>query len=439
MCAIAAKGQPQTVPVVLCISEDTVFLNTVRLNLGQAGFVVVTSRTPEEALDLTVSQGIDVVICDYALSRLDGISLFERLKGECTGSTPPTLIVNDAYAAPLLARCIAAGTAGLHVKTDPPETLVERAVSMVADVTKRMYLEKTASRRSVQGGTDPLTRVASKDHFSRRFSAESGASYRDGSHISVVVLSVDRYARIGEQHGRQTAEGLLAQAARLVEGELRSRDCVGRYSDHAFGIVLPETPLDAATSVASRLRRTFAAVELGDLDHPITITVSAGVASRPAGVRASPDEMITQALKSCAAAEFMGGDRVVADSALTGKPIALLMGPDTDADTEAMAGSLAQRGLEVRRTATLDEARRVMTDVPAALVCAIHTARSGDAAELLVWSRGKFPSARRVLVSSDTDPSLMLRMVNDAAIDYLILRPWPEVRIDALVNDLIYT
>jgi hypothetical protein len=156
-------------------------------------------------------------------------------------------------------------------------------------------------------------------------------------------------------------------------------------------------------------------------------------------VRASPDEVIAQALKNCAAAEFMGGDRVVADSALTGKPIALLMGPSDENDTAAMAASLALRGLEVRQTGSLDEARRVMTDVPAALVCAILSERNGDAAELLVWARGKFPSARRVLVTSSTDPALMLCMVNDAAIDYLILLPWPEGRIDALVNDLIYS
>jgi diguanylate cyclase (GGDEF)-like protein len=439
MCAIAAKGQVQVVPVVLCISEDKAFLNTARMSLGQAGFVVVTSRHPQEVLDLTSSQDIDAIICDYGLSQLDGISLLERLRKENSDATPPTLIVNDTYAAPLLARCVAAGAAGLHAKSEPPEALVEQAISMIRDTEKRLYVEKAASRRAVQGGTDPLTRVASRDHFARRLSAESIAAYRDGNHISVVLLSVDRYARVEERHGTQRAEGLLAQIARLVEGELRSRDCVGRYSDHVFGVVLPETPLDAASAVASRLRRNIASLELGDLDHPIAITVSSGVASRPVGVRAAPDELLEQAVKNCTAAEFMGGDRVVADSALTGKPIALLMGPEHVADTAAMAECLARRGLEVRWAATFEEARSVMTDVPAAMVSAIHSPTSDDAADLLVWARGKFPSARRVLVSSETDPSLMLRMVNDAAIDYLILRPWPEARIDALVNDLIYS
>jgi diguanylate cyclase (GGDEF)-like protein len=426
------------VPVVLCVSEDKSFVNTARAALGQAGFVVLTSRTPEEALDLEASQEIDAIICDYALSQLDGISLFARLEAERGGTTPPTLIVHDAYAAPLLARCVAAGAAGLHVKGEPPETLVERAVSMVRDVAKRRYLEKTASRRAVQGGTDPLTRVASRDHFSRRLSAESIASYRDGNHISVVALCVDRYAHIEERHGTPLAEGLLAQAARLIEGELRSRDLVGRYSDHEFGIVLPETPLGAAAAVASRLRRTVAAVEFGDLDHPIAITASVGVASRPVGVRASPDELIEQALKNCAAALSMGGDRVVADSTLTGKPIALLMGPAHDADTERLAVSLAKRGLEVRRAKTGEEARLVMTEVPAAMVSAIHSAGSDDAAQLLIWTRDKFPSTRRVLVSSVTEPALMLRAINEAAIHYLILKPWPEARIDELVSDLIY-
>jgi diguanylate cyclase (GGDEF)-like protein len=438
MTAIAARGHVDAVPIVLCISEDKAFINTARVSLGQAGFVVVTSRNSSDALDLTASQEIDAIICDYGLSQVDGISLFERLRKERAGATPPTLIVNETYAAPLLARCIAAGAVGLHAKGESPEMLVERAISMIADDAKRKHVESSALRRAVQGGTDPLTHIASRTHFTRRLSAESAASYRDGNHLSVVVLSVDRYANTAERHGAQLAESLLAQTARLIEGDLRSRDCVGRYSDHAFGLVLPETPLAAATAVASRLRRAIAGVELGDLDHPIAVTMSAGVASRPVGVRATPEELMEQALKNCAAAAHMGGDRVVADSALTGKPIALLMGPPGDEDTSALAARLSRRGLEVRSAATAEEARRVMTDVPAALLCAVHSPLNGDAAELLVWARTKFPSTRRVLVSSGTEPALMLRMVNEAAIDYLVLHPCPEERIDALVNELIY-
>jgi diguanylate cyclase (GGDEF)-like protein len=433
------KKPNASTPVVLCVSEDTAFLNTVRVNLGQAGFVVVTSRNPQEALDLSVSQEMDAFICDYAMSQLDGISLFERLKSARADRTPPTLIVNDKYAAPLLARCVTAGAAGLHAKVEPPETLVERVISMVADVEKRRHLETTASRRAVQGGTDPLTRIASKEHFARRLSAESIASYRDANHLSVAVLSVDRYDRIQERHGVQRAENMLSQAARLIEGELRSRDCVGRYSDHAFGIVLPETPLEAASSVASRLRRTLAALELGDLDHPIAITVSAGVASRPAGVRLSPDELMTQALKNCAASQSMGGDRVVADSAITGKPIALVLCPgECDASARLTKG-LEDRGLEVRKAASLDEARRIMTDIPAALVAAIRAKGGEDAGDLLIWARGRFPSARRVLVTPTTDPELVVRAVNEAAIDYILLAPWPEDRISKLVDTLIYS
>jgi diguanylate cyclase (GGDEF)-like protein len=433
-------GKPNsTIPIVLCVSEDTSFLNTVRVNLGQAGFVVVISRNPQEALELSASQEMDAFICDYAMSQMDGITLFERLRESRGDRTPPTLIVNDKYAAPLLARCVTAGAAGLHAKSEPPETLVERVISMVADVEKRRHLESTSSRRAVQGGTDPLTRIASKEHFARRLSAESIASYRDANNISVAVLTVDRYDRIQERHGVQIAENLLSQAARLIEGELRSRDCVGRYSEHAFGVVLPETPLEAASSVASRLRRTLAATELGDLDHPIAITVSAGVAARPAGVRLSPDELMTQALKNSAAAQSMGGDRVIADSATTGKPIALVLCMKECDTASSLAKGLEDRGLEVRRAASLDEAQQIMTDIPAALVAAVHSSNGEDTAALLVWARGRFRSAHRVLVAATMDPVLISRAVNEAAIDYLLIPPWQADRISALVDTLIYS
>jgi two-component system cell cycle response regulator len=423
-------------PVVLCVSEDQSFLNAMRLGLGQAGFVAVATASSAEAFELAGHSDLDALVCDYQLSQTDGVALFERIQAALGDRTPPTLITDERYAAPLLARCLTAGTSGLYAKSEPIESLVERVTSMIRDDIKRARVERAASTRVVQGGVDLLTRIASKEHFVRRLSAESSASYRDGNDMSLLIFEVDRYERIDERHGRPMAEKLLAQVARLVEGELRSRDCVGRLDDHTFGVILPESGPPAAAAVGRRLRATIAASELGDLDRPLAVTISLGAASRRAGMRASPEELIELAQSNCTAATQMGGDRFVADSMLTGRPLAVVVGAAA-AETDELVAELERANVEVRLVPDADLAMGILESLPAALIVALHPLPPGDR-DILVWSRDRQPASRRVLVTREASPDLLAYAVNRAAVHHVLRSPWKGSDVAEMVDRLIF-
>jgi len=429
-------GVQDDLPVVLCVSEDKAFLNTARVSLGHAGFVAVATNSTTEALELVGETRFDAVICDYDTSLIDGIAFYEQLGNRLDTEPPPTLIACDHYAPPLLARCLQAGTVGLHAKSEPSETLIERVISIIRDDAKRLLVEHSAARRVVRGGVDPLTRIASKEHLIRRLSAESVASYREGNDLALLVFEIDRYERIDDRFGRQKAENLLAQVALLVEGELRSRDCVGRFDDHSFGVVLPESGVDAAAAVGRRLRATIAASELGDLDHPIAVTISVGAACRRSGMRASPEEMISLAEKSCRAAVQMGGDRLVADALLTGMPLALVVAQASVA-ADRLVAELERCNVEARLAEDAEQAIGILETLPAALIMAVHPQQT-TGKDILVWARDRQPGARRVLVAPEASGDLLAYAVNRAAIHYFLSVPWQPGSIDEMVDRLLF-
>ena len=429
-------GSHDELPVILCVSEDKGFLNTTRTGLGYAGFVAVATSSATEAIELVGETAIDAVICDYELSQMDGIAFYEQVSALRSDETPPTLIVGQSYSAPLLARCLQAGTAGLHSKTEPVETLIERVISIIRDDAKRARVEESAARRVAPGGVDPLTRVGGKEHFTRRLSAESVASYREGNDLSLLMFEIDRYERIVDRSGRQKAESLLAQVALLVEGELRSRDCVARFADHTFGVILPESGADAAAAVGRRLRATIAASEFGDLDHPIAVTISVGAACRKSGMRASPDEMTSLAAKNCTAATQMGGDRLVADALLTGMPLALVVAEPSDTAT-ALVSELERCNVEARLVADSEQAMGTLVTLPAAMIVAIHP-QPGSGKDVLVWARDRQPAARRVLVSATCGEELLGYAVNRAGVHYFLPVPWSAGGVDEMVDRLLF-
>ncbi|MBN2342668.1 MAG: diguanylate cyclase [Deltaproteobacteria bacterium] len=436
--AFKKTSDVQRMPTALVISEDKSFLNSVRVNLGKNGFIAIITSNPNEALVLSEDNKLDVIICDYELSQIDGISLFEKIqenKGE--DQTPPTLITTDKMAGPLLARCVTAGAAGLQAKSEPIEMIIERVISLLEDTTLRNELEMSVTKRSTEGGTDMLTRIASRKHFSRRFSAESVASYRDRNAISLMMLAVDRYDVLEERHGTQAMESMLANAAKIIEGELRSRDCVGRYSEHTFSIVLPETTLDAAKAVGDRLRRLLNSTEFGSLDDPIQITLSVGISSRPTGVRASPSELITQSLRSCAAAAELGGNKVVADKKLSGQPIALVVGEKGQLQL-GIGASLEMSNIEVRYAVTREDAKTILENLPTKLIVLIHTGDDITSLDFLKWARDKYPKAKRIYANPTPSPAQLQVAINKAGIQYYLAENWQQEELGEFIEELIY-
>lgn len=78
-------------PVVLYVSDDTAYLNEVRHSLGQAGFSVVTAKSPTEAVELTSQSEFDALLSDYNLLQTDALSLYKAIRKIRGDLTPPTI------------------------------------------------------------------------------------------------------------------------------------------------------------------------------------------------------------------------------------------------------------------------------------------------------------------------------------------------------------
>ena len=93
---------------------------------------------------------------------------------------------------------------------------------------------------------------------------------------SLLLLDLDRFKRINDEHGHATGDQALQAVARTLQDALRRGDEVVRWGGEEFLVCLPQTPLADARVVAEKLRRSVAG-----LARPVPLTVSIGVCEIP--------------------------------------------------------------------------------------------------------------------------------------------------------------
>jgi len=158
---------------------------------------------------------------------------------------------------------------------------------------------------------DPLTGLLNRRYFDEAVEAAFATARRADVPLSLIVLDLDRFSAINNEHGHAVGDALLRGVARAMAGSVRVGDTVARFGGEEFVVIAPSADTAQAVVIAERIRAAVAAVTVPLDEVQSRITVSAGVASL------TKDELDGKALFRAAdsallAAKRAGRDRVVA-------------------------------------------------------------------------------------------------------------------------------
>ena len=132
--------------------------------------------------------------------------------------------------------------------------------------------------------TDPLTGVYNRRFMEQRLGEEVSKARRYSFQLSVLLLDLDYFKRVNDEHGHQAGDQSLIEISALLHEQLRDSDILSRYGGEEFLIIAPSTGPAEATLLAERLRARIEAHSFlkdyeGIQKPDLSITVSIGVAS----------------------------------------------------------------------------------------------------------------------------------------------------------------
>jgi diguanylate cyclase (GGDEF)-like protein len=130
------------------------------------------------------------------------------------------------------------------------------------------------------GLTDPLTGVHNRRYFDQRLQEEVSRAQRQGYPLSCLFLDVDHFKRVNDQYGHQTGDCVLREVAWRIKNQLRSIDVLGRYGGEEFAVLLVQTDMGSALTIAERIRHSIAEqLFKGEGEGTLAATLSVGVAT----------------------------------------------------------------------------------------------------------------------------------------------------------------
>jgi diguanylate cyclase (GGDEF)-like protein len=126
--------------------------------------------------------------------------------------------------------------------------------------------------------TDTLTQLANRKYFDGELSTELGRVRRHGRNLSLLLLDIDFFKHVNDQHGHPAGDAVLFQLAQLIRARVRSHDIAARIGGEELAILMPETDLAGARVVAEELRRAIDEHVVEYAEQQLRVTVSIGCA-----------------------------------------------------------------------------------------------------------------------------------------------------------------
>ena len=130
-----------------------------------------------------------------------------------------------------------------------------------------------------QSQTDSLTGLLNRRALEQIGAEAIEYARRESSHLSLIILDLDRFKAINDEHGHDGGDAVLSHAARCLRDNLREIDHIARLGGEEFVAVLPGTNHIRAAEIAESLRHCLANLTVDHLSQQIRLSASFGVAT----------------------------------------------------------------------------------------------------------------------------------------------------------------
>lgn len=179
-------------------------------------------------------------------------------------------------------------------------------------------LQDELEQERKRANSDPLTGLANRLALHDELTSWTKSKEPTGP-LSLLMLDIDNFKRVNDTHGHLIGDRVIRFVAKALQDNTKGQDLAARYGGEEFAVLLPNTGLHGAETLAQRIRQTVADAKLvrSDNKEPLgQITVSLGVAQYRPGEDIM--ELINRADQALYNSKHSGRNKVSLEDSLQG-------------------------------------------------------------------------------------------------------------------------
>ena len=263
-------------PSILIIDDEVSNLKVLNQILKD-GYDVMTAQNWQDAIEIAKAARPDLIILDIVMPEVDGFELMSMLQALPETSGIPVIFITAQTDEGKEERGLKMGAADYIMKPFRAAVVHARVDMQLTNVRQRREIERLSM-------TDPLTGIPNRRGFDIHLEMEWTHAIRERLPISALMLDVDRFKDYNDAYGHPQGDAILKAIANVIQTSVkRAGDIAARVGGEEFAVLLPNTELGAALTVADRIRVDVAGISMPSADgKPTSATVSIGaIAERP--------------------------------------------------------------------------------------------------------------------------------------------------------------
>ena len=295
---------------LLIVDDENANLKVLTYILG-ADYTIYTATNGASAIEKAKELRPDLILLDILMPGMDGYETLSVIKNSEDINKTPIIFITGLDSAEDEEKGLSLDAADYITKPFSAPIVKLRVRNQIQIINQLRTIEHLSM-------IDQLTGIPNRRSFDSRLRMEWKQAIREQTHISLLMMDLDKFKSINDTYGHQQGDIVLKTVAGVFSHSLkRPADFTARWGGEEFIVLLPKTPLSGAIEVAENIRADVEKTpiprfeELSSDSSALYITLSIGITSqRP--VKDSPiDTFISNADKALYTAKETGRNKIM--------------------------------------------------------------------------------------------------------------------------------
>ncbi|MDD2660630.1 MAG: diguanylate cyclase [Methylococcales bacterium] len=270
---MTVQKNQQTILIIDDAKENIIVLSRLLKSQGN----VIFAQCGEEGLHLALQSTPDLILLDISMPGMDGFEVLMRLKQDQATAGIPVIFITGIPDSDTEEKGLTLGAVDYITKPFPPAVVIARVRHQLNLQRLTLALKEANEQLTLLAMTDPLTGAYNRRYFIDMLKNELLRAKRYDHPISVMMVDIDHFKKINDIFGHNIGDQVIIEIVNISADFLRKSDVFSRFGGEEFIILLPETALELATTIAEKLCAKIANSPIRIPEKNLVITVSAGV------------------------------------------------------------------------------------------------------------------------------------------------------------------